>query len=394
MKRIIIFSLISINFAHADDLLIHKHDVQLKNVYNDKNFHQGEDTGSWSQGIIYRGEISKKIKDVNVSLLPSFQYAHRLGNSHELSDGTYAFDSLTKTQPHQYHKEGLALKLEYENHSLQVGEQWLNLPITGLDGTKQLLPTYQGIIYSYVPNKLTEMNLGYINKYNPKDEEDFKALTVGSTESDGLYYFNIKHRFNESLEAQFYNGYLLDMYNHIYIGGTYTSKINPDLSNNFTLKYFNSSGVGDEKIGDIKVNYYGVMDELNYLDASVSFGYQKIDGNQNFPLLMGIPARYFINWTQGMFNKQDESSYHFNFKYKMDKWVPGMDLTYRYIYGDNFKTNGLDNREIERDIIVNYNFLQPKLKGLGLQVLYINYDAAIGKDYDEVRVTTRYQRKF
>ena len=191
MKKIIVLSIISINFAYAEDLLTHKHDVQLKNVYNDKNFHQGEDTGSWSQGIIYRGEFSKQINSVEISLLPSFQYAQRLGKSHELSDGTYAFDPVSKTQPRQYHKEGLALKLEYQNHSLQLGEQWLNLPITGLDGTKQLLPTYQGIIYSYVPNKLTEMSFGYINRYNPKDEEDFKKLTVAANESDGLYYFNM-----------------------------------------------------------------------------------------------------------------------------------------------------------------------------------------------------------
>lgn len=394
MKKLMLCLLCAAPAVQAADALQWKHDVLLKNVFDDKNFHQGEDTGSWSQGLIYRGEISTKIQDVELSLLPSFQYAHRLGGSHELSDGTYAFDTVSKSQPRQFHKEGLAFKATHGSHSLQVGEQWLNLPLTGLDATKQLLPTYQGLVYSYTPDKASEVNLGYINRYNPKDEEDFKKLTVGSTQSDGLYYLNLKRKFNDQFEAQFYNGYLLDVLNHVYVGATHQQRIWPELNNSITLKYFNSSAVGDEKIGDIRVNYYGVMDELSYADASVGIGYQKIDGNQNFPMLMGIPARYFIHWTQGMFNKQDESSYHFNVKYNMGRWVPGMDLTYRYIYGDNFKTNGLDNTETEQDIVLNYNATRPALKGLGFQVLYINYQTDVGKDYDEVRVTTRYQRKF
>lgn len=394
MNKLLFFVLGFSSFVYAADGIEYKHDVLLKNVYDDKNFDQGDDTGSWSQGLIYRGEFIKHFENFDLSVLPSFQYAQRLGGSHNLSDGVYAFDVESQSQPRQFHKEGLAIKVAHAEHSLQFGELWLNLPITGLDATKQLLPTYQGLVYSYVPSKQTELNLGYVNRYNPKDQEDFKKLTVGKYTSDGLYYVNIKHSFNDQLDAQFYNGYLLDLYNHAYLGLDYKTKLNTSLSNTLSLKYFNSSAIGDEKLGDIQVNYYGIMDDIKYDAFSLGLGYQKIDGNQDFPLLMGIPARYFIDWTQGMFNKKEEASYHVNLKYKLDQWIPGLDVNYRYIYGDGFKTGNIDNTETEQDIVLNYNFVQPKLKGLGIQMLYINYDTDIGKSYDEIRVTTRYQRKF
>lgn len=38
-----------------------------------------------------------------------------------------------------------------------------------------------------------------------------------------------------------------------------------------------------------------------------------------------------------------------------------------------------------RNIVLNYTVQQQPLKGSGLQLLYINYDAEIVKDYDEVQ---------
>lgn len=87
---------------------------------------------------------------------------------------------------------------------------------------------------------------------------------------------------------------------------------------------------------------------------SIGLDFQTVDGNYDFSLITGNPARYFIDWTQGLFNKQDEDSYYLNMKYKLDAVVAGLDIGYRYIYGENFKTAGKDNREIKRDIVLNY----------------------------------------
>ena len=45
-------------------------------------------------------------------------------------------------------------------------------------------------------------------------------------------------------------------------------------------------------------------------------------------------------------------------KYKLDAIIPDLDIGYCYIYGENLKTAGKDNREIERDIVLNYNVQQ------------------------------------
>lgn len=393
MKKIILFLFIS-STAYAERDWQFQHDVQLKNVYDDKNFKHAQDTGSWSQGIIYRGDLSKRWHNLQLSLLPSFQYAHRLGPSHNSSDGTYAFDSETQSQPQQFHKQGLALKVGHLHHTLQYGEQWLNLPLIGVDATKQLLPTYQGLVYSYTPSKNAEFSLGYINRYNPKDEEDFKKLQVANQQSDGLSYLNYRYKINPDAVVHVYNGYLDDLLNQFYVGVSHQQHISPNIENKLSIKYFNNIAVGQEKLGNLAVDYYGVMDDFRFKKMSVALGYQKIDGNQNFPLIMGIPARYFIHWTQGMFNKQDEASYHLNLKYDLSAHVPGLELTYKYIYGDGFKTGNLSNSEQEQDVLLAYQVPQGRLKGLGFQALYINYDTKIGRDYDEVRVSTKYQFKF
>ena len=87
---------------------------------------------------------------------------------------------------------------------------------------------------------------------------------------------------------------------------------------------------------------------------SIGLDFQTVDGNYDFSLITGNPARYFIDWTQGLFNKQDEDSYYLNMKYKLDAVVAGLDIGYRYIYGENFKTAGKVFRDIKRDIVLNY----------------------------------------
>jgi hypothetical protein len=75
--------------------------------------------------------------------------------------------------------------------------------------------------------------------------------------------------------------------------------------------------------------------------------------------------------------------------------VPGLNTTFKYVYGDHFKTaDGLKNKESEANVIVNYALQQPILKGLALQYIFINYDVKHGNDFSEKRFFFNYSKKF
>jgi len=61
----------------------------------------------------------------------------------------------------------------------------------------------------------------------------------------------------------------------------------------------------------------------------------------------------------------------------------------------SFKTaDGKENNESESNIILNYAFQQPFLKGLALQYIRIDYNVEHGNDFGEDRLFVNYTKRF
>lgn len=367
--------------------------VQLKNLYSDRDFHQGQSIGSWSQGIIYQGEIKKDFDHFSMSLLPNLQYAHLLSSPKPLTDNIFHYDTARKEQGRDYAKLGVGLRVQSGKHAVTLGDLKLNHPITAADPTRQLTPMYQGVQYIFKDQQLGQFELGYVNKYSARSEDKLVDLAISKQKSDGLYYVNYQHQQQPHWAYDVYLGDLQDLFYQFHVGVDYKSEI-LGFPNHVKLKYFNIQDSGQSLLGDVQTSYYGLMNTLDMKPFAFGLGYQVIDGNSNFYLLdQAIPGTHFIHWTQGAFNKQDEKSYHLNAKLDLDQYVKGLSVNYRYMYGNNFKTAGQENTEIERDYIVNYN-AKDWSKGLNFQVIYVNYDIAYGRSYDEIRALTTYSLKF
>ncbi|MDP7848009.1 OprD family outer membrane porin, partial [Acinetobacter pittii] len=54
------------------------------------------------------------------------------------------FNKETQSQASDYLKYGATLKLGYDKTLLRVGELWLDLPVTAVDASRQLLTSYWG----------------------------------------------------------------------------------------------------------------------------------------------------------------------------------------------------------------------------------------------------------
>ncbi|MEX3012695.1 OprD family outer membrane porin [Acinetobacter baumannii] len=59
------------------------------------------------------------------------------------------FNKETQSQASDFLKYGATLKLGYDKTLLSIGELWLDLPVTAVDASRQLLASYWELILSH-----------------------------------------------------------------------------------------------------------------------------------------------------------------------------------------------------------------------------------------------------
>ncbi|CAB1211901.1 OprD family outer membrane porin [Acinetobacter bouvetii] len=380
----------------------------LKNAFIERNFdHENiKDSGSWSQGIsgFYQSKYIPTVltvaeKPIEIGMDASLQYALRLSDDRHIDDTVLPFNTNTQTQDRNFLKYGGTLKLKYDTTEFKVGELFLDLPITSVDTSRQLISSYWGgQIKSKVTDQL-QLELGRITQVSPRYEEGFHEFSVTKNGvkqySDGLNYLDLKYDVSPKLKAEYYYGNLEDLYDKHYLGLEYSWK-NEYLKSQTRLKYFRSQDSGEAKAGEIDNHNIGLLENVSVGNHSVGLGYQQIFGDTGYPLPDGfLPELYFINWNTTGFFKKDEKSVHFLYGYDFKDYVPGLNTMVKYVYGTDFKdAQGRDNHESETNFILTYDIQNPKLKGLSFRWLYVNYDVEHGNSFQENRVLTTYTKKF
>lgn len=397
MKKFIFSGLLlCLGNAHAIENLKISNVVTLKNLYADRDYNQSDaDIGSWTQGLIYRGNFRYKLnEDWNIALNPSFQYAYRLSNDKGLADTILPFDPLNKEQKQHQQKQGINFETSFRNHTLSYGEQWINNPMLVVDPSRQLLPSFQGMVYTG-KFKDTIVSAGLIDKYSRRSDEHFKKISVKNVDSDGLTYMDIQHAVSPNLKLHVFNGHLEDLYNQSMLGLDYKWHLF-DKKMQTNVRYFNNTDIGEAKLGSVDNKNFGIINYVEVLPKlKVGIGYQKIFGDNDYPLIDGpIPVLDFINWTQGSFIKKDEESYHLTLSYDFTSFIPGLKLDTKYTHGENFQTNGKDDLESEFNYRFGYTLNDGLFKGLSFSWLNIDYKSKYGRDYNENRIHTMYTFKF
>lgn len=378
----------------------------LRNAYIDRDFDNASirDTGSWSQAAslffksrMFDTPLHLADRPITIGADASVQYAVRLSSDKHVPDSILPFDKASQSQASDFLKYGETLKLGYAHSLLRVGELWLDLPVTSVDTSRQLLTSYWGTNLRSQWTDQFQTEIGRVEKVSPRNEEDFRKFsytTKGLTHySDGLNYLDLRYQFSPSLKGEYYFGNLEDLYNTHYASLEHTWK-QPSFSINSKLKYFNAKDQNDSLTVDAQ--NIGVLETLKVSNHAVGLGYQQIIGDSAYPLLDGyLPETYFINWNVTGFAKQDEKSYHFIYSYDFKNFVPGLTGAVKYVYGHDFKSaTGADNRETEANYVLNYALQQPYLKGISLQYIHIDYDVKYGNDFAEDRIFVNYMKKF
>lgn len=402
---LLMFSFTSTSAFSEDATVKDEWKFTLKNAYINRNFENEnlKDTGSWSQAasLFYKSKMLATPlniidKPLTIGVDASVQYAVRLSSDKHVADTVLPFDKENQSQASDYLKHGATLKLGYDKFLLSIGELWLDLPVTAVDTSRQLLTSYWGTNLKSQLNDQFYAEVGRVNKVSPRNEEDFRKFSFtsnGKTKySDGLNYIDLRYQISPDLKGEYYYGNMKDLYNKHYLGLEHNLKgTNYVLNSKF--KYFNAQEDGNNF--NIDAQNIGLLETLNVTNHTFGLGYQQIIGESAYPLPDGfLPETYFINWNATGFFKKDEKSYHFIYGHNFKDYIPGFNTTIKYVYGDNFKsTDGKPNHENESNIILNYAFQQPHLKGLALQYIRIDYDVKHGNDFGEDRLFLSYSKK-
>ncbi|WP_038345230.1 OprD family outer membrane porin [Acinetobacter sp. A47] len=411
-RRLALYTLLgcfSSDVAFAGFFQDSQNSIYLRNFYIERDFEgTNQDLGSWSQAMTGRFESGYTDTPIQVGLDVGFQYALRLNDRYdERLDTVFKYDQHERRQERDYLKSGATLKLKYHNTELKVGELFPKTPVLFIDDSRQLVTTYAGAMLQSKEIKNLTVSAGRFTHINARDDDEYRKFTLGNStdpakRSDGLNFLGLDYNFTPNLSGAYWFGQLEDIYQQHYVNAAYTEQVkNSKLK--VDARYFNYKQDGDAYFGDIDSQSVGLQASVQNGAHTILTGIQKQMGEDNIPLLNGyVPQAYLQSWSALAFYKAKELTWHVLYSYDFkEQGIPGLKLTLRYLNGSEIYRKGFkDNKETEKNVILNYSIPEGKLKGLGFEWRHIRADIKYGAgnnpgtDFVENRIMTTYTHTF
>ena len=408
--------------ANADFIDDSNVQLKFKNFYLDRQYQDDASSrnwGSWSQGVTLDAksgyhDIGGGIK-VGADVL--VQHAVKLKGRDKNPDWVLPHDG--KESKDHFGKVGATLKAKVSETELKVGELRPVSPVLVFDPSRQLLTTYSGAWLESKDLKDTKLTLAYIDGINNRYDNQFRDLTLfapGKTlpdgvskghydlgpESDGMWIAGVDHQLTKEVGASYWYADVQDIYQQHYLGVSYKIGLGEKTKLDSHVRYFNNSESGDKLYGEIDNQALSVAAKINHGTHTVGVGYQQMFGDSAFPTLGGwVPQPYLANWGVATFTAPEEKSWHVSYGYDFSEvGLKGLNATAIYFKGyDQQGTGAYQGQNFNTDevnAIVNYTVPEGKLKGLGVQGMYIdvNFANPAKPDLQEYRVATTYTYKF
>ncbi|ANJ58466.1 porin [Pseudomonas silesiensis] len=393
--------------GHADVFKDSHLSLGLRNFYVDRDFKQSDApksrVGSWSQGFDLQFKSGYSEGPVQFGLDASGQYAYRLdGGGGRGPDTVLPYDNSKSEQAHDYGRAGMTAKIKASNTEIRIGEHRPTLPVAYTDDSRQLVTTYEGAtIESKEWSKLT-LNAGRFWKIATRESSNQEDIYLfgdsPAQSSDGLNFAGARYDFTPALNTTYYFAQLEDIYRQHYAAAAYTWDIGDGYSLKSDLRYYNTQDEGAKLSGDFDNRSIGVMTALRKGAHTFTLAYQRMSGDDAFPLLNGYaPQPFLVNWSTIAFYKAGERSWQARYDYDfVAMGLPGLKFMTRYLRGTDIdRGQGLaDNVESETNFTMSYVIQSGPLQGVAFEGRNIKVKTRYGADFDENRLITSYTWKF
>ncbi|MGX1021976.1 hypothetical protein AB7M33_004652 [Pseudomonas sp. Y3 TE3536] len=393
--------------GHADVLKDSHLTLGLRNFYYDRDFKQTDApksrVGSWSQDFDAQFKSGYSEGPVQFGLDAYGQYAFRLdGGGGRGPDTVLPYDDSKGRPVQDYGRASLAAKMKFSNTQVRVGEHRPMLPVAYYDDSRQLITTYEGAtVESKEWAKLT-LNAGRFWKTATRESSDREDIYLfGDTpaqSSDGLNFAGARYDFTPAFNTTYYFAQLEDIYQQHYAAAAYTWAMGGGYTLKSDIRYYNTQDEGAKRSGDLDNRSIGFMTALNKGGHTFTAAYQRMSGDDAFPLLNGYaPQPFLVNWSTIAFYKAQERSWQARYDYNFAAMgLPGLKLMTRYLRGTQIDRGpGLsDNVESETNVVMSYVIQSGPLSGLAFEGRNIKVKTRYGADFDENRLITSYTWTF
>lgn len=398
--------------------LIDDSQVQLKfkNFYLDRQIKDNPQAnwGSWSQGITLDVKSGYHHVGSNIQVGADLlvQHAFKLDGRDKNADFVLPHDG--QKSKDNFGKVGATLKAKVSQTELKVGEILPVSPVLVFDPSRQLLTTFSGAWLESKDLKDTKLTLAYIDGINNRYDNQFRDLTLftaatkalpngkkghfdNGPASDGMWIVGLDRQLTQEIGVSYWYADVQDIYQQHYVGLNYNTTLGEKTKLTSHARYFDNSESGDKLYGKIDNQAVSVGAKLNHGAHTLGLGYQQMMGDTSFPTLGGwVPQPYLVNWGVATFTNPDEKSLGLTYGYDFSVLgAKGLNATAVYMIGqDATYADKKDQDSEEFNLIVNYTVPEGKLKGLGVQAMYIDADFDYKSDLQEYRVATVYTYKF
>lgn len=398
--------------ANADFIDDSNVQLKFKNFYLDRQYQDdfsSRNWGSWSQGVTL--DAKSGYHDigggVQVGADVLVQHAVKLNGRDQNPDWVLPHDG--KESKDHFGKVGATLKAKVSETELKVGELLPVSPVLVFDPSRQLITTYSGAWLESKEIKDTKLTLAYIDKINNRYDNQFRDLTLfapakgknyydNGEASDGMWIAGVDHQFTPEIGGSYWYADVQDIYQQHYLGVNYKTALGEKTKLDSHVRYFDNSDSGDKLYGDIDNQALSVGAKVNHGAHTVGLGYQQMFGDTAFPTLGGwVPQPYLVNWGVATFTAPEEKSWNVSYGYDFSEMgAKGLNATAVYLKGYDAKLGDQNFNTDELNLIANYTVPEGKLKGLGIQAMYIdvNFANPTKPDLQEYRVATTYTHKF
>src|SRR5690554_1737412 len=383
--------------ANADFIDDSNVQLKFKNFYLDRQYQDdfsSRNWGSWSQGVTL--DAKSGYHDigggVQVGADVLVQHAVKLKGRDQNPDWVLPHDG--KESKDHFGKVGATLKATVSETELKVGELLPVSPVLVFDPSRQLITTYSGAWLESKEIKDTKLTLAYIDKINNRYDNQFRDLALFSPgrtlpdgtqghydlgpESDGVWIAGVDHQFTPEIGVSYWYADVQDIYQQHYLGVNYKTALGEKTKLDSHIRYFDNSESGDKLYGEIDNQALSVAAKVNHGAHTVGVGYQQMFGDSAFPTLGGwVPQPYLANWGVATFTAPEEKSWSVSYGYDFSEMgAKGLNATAVYFKGYDAKSGDQNFNTDELNLIANYTVPEGKLKGLGIQAMYIDVNFA------------------
>ncbi len=268
------------------------------------------------------------------------------------------------------------------NGGLKSGAMRINTPLLNAAWTR-VTPSTHEAIYGDIAYKDKIKAYGiFSNRVSTKTDNRYEKYTNDSGQSWNVGILGASYDSGDGLTLALAGGRAKEYMTQYYANGAYTLPLQKNSKLLFEGYYYHGKEDG-KKYGTphYESKLWNLVGQLSIGDFSGALSYQAVIGDAYDVAWSGNDSTTYYSWNSVIhldFNRKNEKSWQGKLNYDFHRFgLTGLSATAAYVSGE-YRDNGHNRREWERDIQLAYNFKRFGLEGLSLT--WINATVRTGRN--------------